>query len=351
MALDGIEFFAILRLAMSNGQKRSAPGSGEVVRPASTREARHAVKKQATASFDSVLLGPDLRPSASAQAGAQALSPGPAAQPHPAALPVQAPEALEGDASELVPNLDELPAEIAARTLIASVESPRAQQARDQVQIAAREVAAELEDPRLIMVHEPDSKRAATFRILRHRLVEHGHPRTILVTSANPRDGKTLLAVNLALALSECGRARVLLVEANLRKPSLARMLGFRPPSCFAGQLVAHKTRPMEPWMVAQVTSPWLHVIAVDFTTFERPQVIDGPALEGGLDQLKRVQYDYLILDTPPVLGSADVNLVQDSADAVLLAAWARRTSTKDLRRAIDQLTPSKIIGVSLLDV
>src|SRR5438477_583444 len=87
-------------------------------------------------------------------------------------------------------------------------------------------------DERLILVRDPDSARAASFRVLRHRLQEKGDPRVIAVTSAGPREGKTTCAVNLALALGECGRAKVLLIEANLWTPALAPLFGFMPPEC-----------------------------------------------------------------------------------------------------------------------
>src|SRR5262249_31102421 len=89
-------------------------------------------------------------------------------------------------------------------------------------------------DPRLVMVRAPDSPAAAAFRVLRHRLIERDGLRTVLVTSPRVGEGKTTCAVNLALALCEAGRARVLLLEANFRRPAIARMLGFRPPVCFS---------------------------------------------------------------------------------------------------------------------
>ena len=220
-----------------------------------------------------------------------------------------------------------------------------------KVPIRTGEVPTRLCDPRLIMLNIPDSVRAASFRVLRHRLVERGHPRTIVVTSAEARDGKTTCAANLAIALSEFDRARVLLLEANLRSPGLAELLGMRPPVCLVHQLASHKQQPMAPWDVAPVITPLLHTLVVDPSQFKRPRVIDGPAMELAISQLKRVGYDYIVIDTPPVLGHADVNLLQDCADGVVFSMQARKSSNKALRRAIDQLTPAKVLGVVMLDV
>jgi Mrp family chromosome partitioning ATPase len=220
---------------------------------------------------------------------------------------------------------------------------------RTQVWVATHKLPDD-PDARLVMVRQPDSPQAASYRVLRHRLQERGDPRIIAVTSAGPKEGKTTCAVNLALALGECGRARVLLVEANLRSPSLAPLFGFMPPQCFSVQMQKHREKPAEGWSVVEVFSEYLHVLAVEPSDRGRP-LLDGPAFAIAIEGLSQAGYDYIVLDTPPVLGTADVNLIEDSADGVLLTAWARTTPSQRLRQAIDQLVPSKVLGVTLLDV
>ena len=204
-------------------------------------------------------------------------------------------------------------------------------------------------DPRLILVREPDSARAASFRIMRHRLTERGDPRVIAVTSPRARDGKTTCAANLALALSEFGRAKVLLLEANLRSPQIAVLFGFLPPECFSVQLHRHRDRPLDPWSVVEAFSPSLHVLAVAPGETNRP-LLDAPAFSIAIEMLLRVGYDYIVVDSPPVLGSADVNLIEDYVDAVILSTRSGRTFGRSLREAIEQLTPRKLLGVTLLD-
>jgi Mrp family chromosome partitioning ATPase len=204
-------------------------------------------------------------------------------------------------------------------------------------------------DERLILLRDPDSERAASFRVMRHRLQENGDPRIIAVTSAREKEGKTTCAVNLALALGECGRARVLLIEANLRAPSLAPLFGFMPPECFSAQLTRHKEKPEDAWSVVEVYSPSLHVLAVKPEMEARP-LLDGPAFRIAVDMLAQAGYDYIVIDTPPVLGAADVNLVEDCVDGVLFVAQARETPARRLRQAVEQLSPAKLIGVTLLD-
>jgi Mrp family chromosome partitioning ATPase len=220
---------------------------------------------------------------------------------------------------------------------------------RTQVWVATHK-PPEDPDQRLILVREPDSSRAASFRVLRHRLQERGDPRVIAVTSPGRKEGKTTCAVNLALALGECGRARVLLVEANLRAPSLAPLFGFMPPECFTAQMQRHKEKPLDAWSVVEVFSPYLHVLAVKPGDGGGRPLLDGPAFSIAMEMLSQAGYDYIIIDTPPVLGAADVNLIEDSADGVLFTARSRSTSSRSLRAAIEQLAPAKLLGVTLLD-
>lgn len=205
-------------------------------------------------------------------------------------------------------------------------------------------------DPRLILLRDPDSNQAAAFRVLRHRLASAGDPRVIVVSSANRGDGKTTTAVNLAMALGECNRARVLLIEANLRTPSLAKLFGFQPPVCFSEQLAVHRERPLEQWSIVEVYSPALHVLAVDPVRGGRP-LLDVPAYVVAMDTLRRSGYDYIVIDTPPILGSADVNLIEEQGDGLLMVVRAGETRARAIRSALDQVGTSRFLGFAMLDV
>jgi hypothetical protein len=132
-------------------------------------------------------------------------------------------------------------------------------------------------DPRLVMVSDPDSELAASFRVLRHHLLELGRPQVIVVSSALHGDGKTTTAVNLALALAECGRSKVLLAEAHLRRPQIGAAVKLVPPWCFAEQLAAHRNQPMLPWSLVEIPQLWLHVAAVNPRIRDR----DGATADG----------------------------------------------------------------------
>lgn len=204
-------------------------------------------------------------------------------------------------------------------------------------------------DRRLVLMNEPDSERAAAFRVLRHHLLEAGRPQVIIVSSPVQGEGKTTTALNLALALAECGRAKVLLAETHVRRPQLASALKLVPPWCFAEQLAAHRHQPMLPWSLVDIPQLWLHVAAIN-PRIEKSQLLDAPAFAIAIERLRLGGYEHIVIDAPPVLGSADVNLMADSADAVVFALRARKSNTRDVRRAIDQIGASKVAGSVIVE-
>ena len=217
-----------------------------------------------------------------------------------------------------------------------------------QIDLTQHHLPEDSVDPRLELLLDPDSERSAAFRVLRHHLLELGRPQVVIVTSPQAGDGKTTTAVNLALALAECGRAKTLLVETHVRRPQLTTVFQFVPPWCFAEQLAAHRHQPTMPWSLIDIPQLWLHVAAINPRT-DQTQLLDGPAFAIAMERLRLAGYDHIVVDAPPVLGSADVNLMTDAADTVVFALRARRSNTRDLRRAIEQLGTNKIAGTVLL--
>jgi Mrp family chromosome partitioning ATPase len=203
--------------------------------------------------------------------------------------------------------------------------------------------------PDLVMLSRPDGPRAARFRALRHRLSERGDPRAILVTSAGPREGKTFVATNLALAFAELRRYRVLLVDGHVRRPELARRFGLErgQHACLLSQLAQHLEAPDSPWRVTALGRCDLHVLAISLST-DRSRSLDGPTFAAGIERLQRI-YDYVIIDGAPVLDGPEVNLIEDSVAALLFSARGGVTGGKALKTAFEQVSPTEILGVALL--
>ena len=203
--------------------------------------------------------------------------------------------------------------------------------------------------PDLVMLTRPDGARAARFRALRHRLAERGDPRAILVTSAGPREGKTFVATNLALAIAELHRYRVLLVDGHLRRPELARRFGLErgQHACLISQVQHHREAPESPWRVTALGRCDLHLLAISLST-DRSRLLDGPTFSAAIERLQRI-YDYVIIDGAPVLDGPEVNLIEDSVAALLFSARGGQTSGRQLKTAFEQVSPTQILGLALL--
>ena len=225
-------------------------------------------------------------------------------------------------------------------------------------------------DARLVFT-DRDARRASAFRTLRQRLIDAGEIHSILCTSANSGEGATTLAVNLALSFSELGRFRVLLIEANFRSASLASLFGFVPPAGFRSQIARHRQHPDEPWAVVQIGSA-LFILAVEphaacprcAATLPAwaefcgacgakvagvAALTDGAGVNAAIASLREV-FDYVIIDGPAVLSSGDINVIQDSADAIVMATRKGKSDERSLGRAIEQVAPAPLAGVVLLD-
>jgi len=220
-------------------------------------------------------------------------------------------------------------------------------QAAPHINATAHLISEEVsQDERLFMLSASDGEEAAAYRILRHRLIGLGSPQVIVVSSPREDEKKSICAANLAFALGEYRRARVLLVEADFSKPALAQMLGFEPTGCFAEQLLEHKDKPYLGWNIDTLQPTGVQVMAL---SGERDStLLDAPAFSAAMRQLRASGYDHIVVDAPPVLGSAEVNVVQDAADGVVLSTRRGKTKGKELRECAGQLIPGSILGMVL---
>jgi Mrp family chromosome partitioning ATPase len=214
-------------------------------------------------------------------------------------------------------------------------------------------------DPQLVVVTDPYSPAADAYRTLRRKLQERlgrgttgagSAARVVAVTSPRLRDGKTALALNLALALRESARTPVLLVEANVQTPVVGAMLRFDPPECFLAQLARNANADREPrsWVVAE-PFPKLHVLAIDAQASRAP-LLDPIAFATGMEAIRDAGYEHIIIDAAPVLGSADTTVISDAVDGIVLSAVLLRSRRRELEEAIAQLEPAPILGVVVLD-
>jgi len=230
----------------------------------------------------------------------------------------------------------------------------RAERQRTTEPIRVVPVWAQPPDVRVLgMFGEEPPEVPAALRIVRHRLeTRRGEGVwTFAVTSARDGEGKSTLAAQLALALSEAQRARVLLVEASMHRPSLSRILGFEVPKGFgfSMQLANRMRSAREPWTVLAL-GPALHALVESEAEPGFPQALHSTHFRTAVDRLGRV-YDWVVVDAPSVLGSGDANVVEETVDGMIVAVRSRATKGADLRAAMKQLGSRKALGVVVWDL
>jgi capsular exopolysaccharide synthesis family protein len=167
--------------------------------------------------------------------------------------------------------------------------------------------------------------------------------KTVMVTSALPREGKTLTVVNLALTLSDSYSRRVLLIDADLRRPSVHSILGLRNENGLNEAL--HSTRNEAPPLVG--LSPHLSVLPAGRPGQNPLAGLTSARMEGLLAECG-TQYDWVLLDTPPVGLLPDARVLAGVVRAVLFVIGAGTTPSTVVERAIAELGPDWILGTVL---
>ncbi|MFZ3212458.1 MAG: polysaccharide biosynthesis tyrosine autokinase [Terriglobales bacterium] len=211
---------------------------------------------------------------------------------------------------------------------------------------AGSQILPHQESVETISYLRPQSQSAEAYRTLRTSILLSSWgapPKVLLVTSPLAQEGKTTTSVNTAIVLAQRG-ARVLLVDADLRRPSIHKAFGVPQRPGLSEYLTGNISEcPTTPW--AQL--PNLHVLPSGGSP-PHPAELLGSALMNNLLAEWRKQFDHIVIDTPPALSVTDAVLLSVQADSVILVIRSGQTTKQALRRARQLLAyvNSKIIGV-----
>jgi tyrosine-protein kinase Etk/Wzc len=175
------------------------------------------------------------------------------------------------------------------------------------------------------------------FRNLRTHLRFAGtdeRPRVVAVTSATPRDGKSTIAANLAMTLADQG-GRALLIDADLRRPQIHTTFGIEQAPGLADILLGRISTEDASQPSAEI--PELRILTCG-TGVENPaELIGSTVFEDCILELRRM-FDYIVIDTPPLLAVTDAALVGAVADGTLVVVRANKTDSEALSAAVNQL-------------
>ena len=200
----------------------------------------------------------------------------------------------------------------------------------------------------LVSLIAPASVAADQYRALRHsieRLRKDSGVHAIAVTSPTPGDGKTVTTLNLAGALAQAQDTRVLVIDADLRKPSVAAYLALdglrspglsdalRDPRYDLHQIVRH-FKGFNLWVVPAgppELSPY--------------ELLSSPRLDALLREARR-EFDCVLVDTPPSLSMPDCRLIERWVDGLVMVVAAHKTPRQLVADALSLLDPAKMLGV-----
>ena len=210
-------------------------------------------------------------------------------------------------------------------------------------------IASSKEAVELITQVRPQSQMAESYRALRTSLLLSNlgaPPKVIMVTSALPQEGKTTTSINCAVVLAQKG-IRVLLIDADLRRPSIHKTLGMGPRSGLSNVLTGSAT--LEHAITRSSILPNLDVLPAGTPPPNPAELLASTNMRDVLEQL-RARYDHIVVDTPPTLSVTDAVVLSPRADAIVLVIRSGQTTKQALRRARDILTQvnAKVSGVLL---
>jgi protein-tyrosine kinase len=202
-------------------------------------------------------------------------------------------------------------------------------------------------DSRLVSLSEKESLGAEKFRVLAVRLrqIQQGrHLKKMLITSTIPEEGKSTVSGNLAVTLARRKQQKVLLLDGDLRRPVLAREFGLAHlaglSECLQGE-----ARPITNIFHLDGAGLW-------FLPAGKPPENPLDLMQSGrlLEVLEQLTawFDWIIIDSPPILPLADASVWARLADGVLLVAREGTTQKRQLQRGLEALDQSKLLGMVL---
>ncbi len=212
--------------------------------------------------------------------------------------------------------------------------------------------AASPSNSELATIAQPQSVVSEAYRALRTSILlstSKQPPQTILVSSGQPREGKTTTALNLAITLAQRGD-RVVLVDTDLRRPRVHRAFGLTNDRGLSSFLAGNSPVDELPRAIRQI--PNLFVITSGPTPPNPAELLSCEPLEELFAELRR-QFDFIVLDSPPAITVADGMILAAHADGVMLVVHGGVTTRETLKHTTKLMTSvsARLIGVVLNNV
>lgn len=205
-------------------------------------------------------------------------------------------------------------------------------------------------DPHLVSLVDPDSYEAEQYKKLRYVLEEKRTPGrgfVVAVCSAAAGDGKSLTAINLAASLAQATGVRVLLMDVDLRRQSASLKSNLHIPKLDGPGLIDAilRTDVALQDVARPIAGSNMSVTLTGACTAAPYEILSSTRFDELLAAAAR-QYDYVILDAPPVVPVSDCRVIAQHVDGLLMVVAAHRTPRGMLEEALDLLGPDKLLGI-----
>jgi capsular exopolysaccharide synthesis family protein len=199
-------------------------------------------------------------------------------------------------------------------------------------------------ESRLPCLTDSGSPAAEAFRLLGVRLrhLRRDRPlKKVLITSTIPQEGKSMVAANLACTLALKTQQRTLVLEGDLRRPSLSKMFGLGRNSGISEWLEGDRGLTTS---IYHLEGPNIWILPAGSAPSNALELLQSGRLSSLMDQLT-VLFDWIIIDSPPVLPLADTSVWMRLADGILLTTRQGTTEKRQLQRGLEAVESKKLIG------
>ncbi len=220
-------------------------------------------------------------------------------------------------------------------------------QTQEPPRVTPAQVRATEVHPRLMMLHEPHASGCEQYRTLRTELfhaAERELTQIIVITSSIAGEGKTATTLNLALAIAQSPNRRVLVIDGDLRHPSVAQYLGLKPFAGFA-EVLQDKADLFD--AVTRISEHDLYLLPVRRETQSPTELLSSPRFQAALGELRQY-FDFILIDSPPVKPFADARQLANHADATLFIVRAGFAPYETVAEAVHALADFRVLGVVL---
>jgi len=212
-------------------------------------------------------------------------------------------------------------------------------------------------DHRLLVLQESDSFISEQYRILYTKIndLSKGSAHKIFaITSALQNEGKTVTALNLAVVMAKDFGKRTLVLEGDFRRPSIPLYLNVDLEEGLVDVLSSKSDLQSTMVPVANTLVPFaddhLAVLPAVRRTQSSTSLLSSPRMRDLFDVL-REQYDFILIDSPPILPLSDMNIFEEVVDGIVMIVRAESTTRDTVAKALDTLGTDKVLGIVLNDV